>query len=77
MKQATQRISNFRGKVKKITNSVAGTVFNLRPGDVTKVNWLQEGIRFIFPYTYDLEVAYYYVLHDHGYLLITHSSSVE
>ncbi|KAI0704545.1 hypothetical protein C8Q76DRAFT_697139 [Earliella scabrosa] len=44
-----QRIPNFRGKVKRVTDAIAGNVYNLRPGDVQNVNFLQEGIRHIFP----------------------------
>ncbi|KAI0716909.1 hypothetical protein C8Q76DRAFT_795146 [Earliella scabrosa] len=44
-----QRIPNFRGKVKRVTDAIAGNVYNLRPGEVQNVNFLQEGLRHIFP----------------------------
>ncbi|KAI0702204.1 hypothetical protein C8Q76DRAFT_802495 [Earliella scabrosa] len=48
-----QRISNFCSNIKKVTNAVAGTAFNLHPGNVAKVDWLKEGIRLI--YLHDFE----------------------
>ncbi|RDX51306.1 hypothetical protein OH76DRAFT_1481588 [Lentinus brumalis] len=48
-----QRIPNFRGKIKKITDTLVKRTYGLKPGDALKVIWLQEGLRYIFPFNYE------------------------
>ncbi|RPD52640.1 hypothetical protein L226DRAFT_460184, partial [Lentinus tigrinus ALCF2SS1-7] len=48
-----QRVPNFRGKVKKVTDALVKRAYALKPGDALKVIWLQEGLRYIFPFDYE------------------------
>lgn len=52
--QPLQRIPNFRGKIKKITDTLVKRTYGLKPGDALKVIWLQEGLRYIFPFNYEV-----------------------
>ncbi|KAI0635790.1 hypothetical protein C8Q77DRAFT_1207724 [Trametes polyzona] len=47
-----QRISTFRGKVKKHTDGLVALVFGLHPGDALKVEWLDEKLNYIYPHEY-------------------------
>ncbi|RDX47622.1 hypothetical protein OH76DRAFT_1419473 [Lentinus brumalis] len=48
-----QRIPNFRGKVKKVTDTLVRRTYGLQQGDALKVIWFQEGLRYIFPFDYE------------------------
>ncbi|KAH9854636.1 hypothetical protein C2E23DRAFT_726203, partial [Lenzites betulinus] len=48
-----QRIAPFRGSVRKLVDGHAGTTFGMTFGDKTKGDWLQEGLRYIYPFNYE------------------------
>ncbi|RPD75018.1 hypothetical protein L226DRAFT_522805 [Lentinus tigrinus ALCF2SS1-7] len=50
----TQRLSNLRSEVKKMTNSNPSSLYNLKKGDAAHVAWLLEGLRYIYPNDYAL-----------------------
>ncbi|RPD72983.1 hypothetical protein L226DRAFT_524415 [Lentinus tigrinus ALCF2SS1-7] len=47
-----QRISNFRGSIKKATDALVRRTYNLKQGDAMKVLWLEEGLRYVYPHDY-------------------------
>ncbi|KAL1941439.1 hypothetical protein VTO73DRAFT_7256 [Trametes versicolor] len=47
-----QRISTFRGKVKKHTDGVVASTYGLQPGDGVKVDWLDDKLTYIYPHDY-------------------------
>ncbi|KAI0356052.1 hypothetical protein OH77DRAFT_1589525 [Trametes cingulata] len=47
-----QRISNFRGKVKRQTDSAVSMAYGLRPGNGIKVDWLCNKLTYIYPHDY-------------------------
>ncbi|KAI0648458.1 hypothetical protein C8Q79DRAFT_906184, partial [Trametes meyenii] len=48
-----QRISTFRGKVKRtVTDGIVATSYGLQPGDNTLVEWLDEKLNYIYPHNY-------------------------
>ncbi|RDX49825.1 hypothetical protein OH76DRAFT_1418297 [Lentinus brumalis] len=48
-----QRVPNFRGKIKKVTDTLVKRAYGLKQGDALKVIWLQEGLWYIFPFDYE------------------------
>ncbi|KAI1782241.1 hypothetical protein LXA43DRAFT_861346, partial [Ganoderma leucocontextum] len=52
-----QRVCNLRGKVKKAADPVVSTVFNLDNGDIDKVRWLHDGLRYIYPHDYEQDTV--------------------
>ncbi|RPD72205.1 hypothetical protein L226DRAFT_442490, partial [Lentinus tigrinus ALCF2SS1-7] len=48
-----QRISNFRGQIKKATDALVRRAYDLKQGDALKVLWYEEGLRYIYPYDYE------------------------
>ncbi|KAH9850540.1 hypothetical protein C2E23DRAFT_887417 [Lenzites betulinus] len=46
------RISTFRGKIKKHTDSVVPTTYGLNPGDGAKVDWLDHKLTYVYPHEY-------------------------
>ncbi|OJT12554.1 hypothetical protein TRAPUB_10898 [Trametes pubescens] len=49
----SQRIPTFRGQVRKLVEGQPCTAFGLRFGDKVKGDWLQEGLRYIYPFDYE------------------------
>ncbi|KAJ8481396.1 hypothetical protein ONZ51_g6033 [Trametes cubensis] len=47
-----QRISGFRGNVRKLADGQPRTAFGLVFGDKDMGDWLQEGLRYIYPFNY-------------------------
>ncbi|KAH9852997.1 hypothetical protein C2E23DRAFT_885337 [Lenzites betulinus] len=47
-----QRISTFRGRIKKYTDGVVAETYNLRPGDGHRVDWLDQQLNYIYPHNY-------------------------
>ncbi|KAH9847583.1 hypothetical protein C2E23DRAFT_847901 [Lenzites betulinus] len=47
-----QRISTFRGRVKKHTDGVVAETYNLQPGDGHRVDWLDQQLNYIYPHNY-------------------------
>ncbi|RDX39857.1 hypothetical protein OH76DRAFT_1367103, partial [Lentinus brumalis] len=80
-----QRIPNFRGKVKKITDALVKRTYGLKPGDALKVIWFQEGLRYIFPFDYEpysssifveaLTDAFFAKPRSYGYRIVSHFGS--
>lgn len=52
--QPTQRVYNLCSKAKKATDLLVSTVFNLEGGDGDKVQWLHDGLRYIYPHSYEV-----------------------
>ncbi|KAI0331457.1 hypothetical protein GY45DRAFT_1300919 [Cubamyces sp. BRFM 1775] len=50
-----QRVSSFRGNVKRITDPLAPNAFGLKSGDSDYVEWLKEMLRYIYPVDYAKE----------------------
>ena len=42
--------------MKKVTDTIVKHTYDLRPGDALKVVWLQEGLRYIYPYDYEVRM---------------------
>ncbi|TBU24342.1 hypothetical protein BD309DRAFT_825257, partial [Dichomitus squalens] len=48
-----QRVSNFRGKIKRVTDNLVPSFYDLEPGDIPKIRWLQDKLRYIYPTRYE------------------------
>lgn len=55
--QPAQRISTFRGKVKKHTDGVVASTYGLQPGDGAKVDWLDNKLTYIYPHDYKVNAV--------------------
>ena len=44
--------------MKKVTDTIVRHAYDLQPGDALKVVWLEEGLRYIYPFDYEVRTIF-------------------